>query len=99
MSIEFTPVGDRILVLPAEAERQTAAGILIPDSAQEKSTRGVVVKVAGGNYSDNGSLIPINSAIKEGATVVYGKWGGTELELEGQAYVILKESDIYGVIA
>jgi chaperonin GroES len=90
------PLADRVIVKQSLAEEKTASGILLPDSAKEKPTKGKVVSVGPGKLDDNGKRMP--PAVKSGETVYYGKWSGTEVEVDGQKFVILKESDILGVL-
>ncbi len=91
MSINIKPLADRVLVEPAPAETTTASGLIIPDSAKEKPLKGIVVAVGNGT-KDN----PIT--VKEGDTVLYGKYAGTELAYEGNDYLIMRESDIFAII-
>lgn len=91
----FRPLGDRVLVEPLPAETKTKAGIIIPDTASEKPTRGTVVAVGPGRRDEDGRLLPMD--VKAGDTVLYGKWSGTEVKIAGKDYVILRESDILGV--
>ncbi|WP_114376508.1 co-chaperone GroES [Elioraea thermophila] len=93
----FRPLGDRVLVEPLPAETKTKAGIIIPDTASEKPTRGTVVAVGPGRRDEDGRLLPMD--VKAGDTVLYGKWSGTEVKIAGKEYVILKETDILGVEA
>ena len=93
----FKPLHDRVLVERVEAEQKTAGGIIIPDSAQEKPQQGKVVSVGTGTANDNGSVTPLT--VKEGDTILFGKWSGTEIKLEGKEYLIMKESDILGILA
>jgi chaperonin GroES len=92
MSIGLHPHGDRILVLPLEAETTSKGGIVIPDQAKEKPARGKVVAVGSGKVLKDGSHQAI--AVKEGTVVVYGKYSGTEIKHEGTDYLIMKEEDI-----
>lgn len=91
VKVKVTPLADRVLVEPAEAETKTAGGIIIPDTAKEKPQRGTVVAVGKGKKDE-----PMT--VKPGDTVLYGKYSGTEISLEGKDYLIMKESDIYAVI-
>lgn len=95
--MNFRPLGDRILIKQIEAEGKTAGGIIIPDTAQEKPMQGKVLAVGNGARDQNGNIVPLE--IKIGDTVMYGKWGGTEIKLEGEDLIILKESDVMGIIA
>ena len=91
MKEKIKPLADRVLVAPAEAEQKTAGGIIIPDTAKEKPQKGTVMAVGPGKKDE-----PMT--VKEGDTVLYGKYSGTELQLEGETYLIMKESDIYAII-
>jgi len=93
---KFTPLYDRIAVEPLEQEDKTLGGIIIPDTAKDKPIRGKVVAVGNGNKLDNGTLAPLT--VKVGDIVVYGKWGGTEVKIDGKDIVVMKESDVMGVI-
>ncbi len=94
--MSFKPLGDRIAVVPEEQEEKTAGGIIIPDTAKEKPVQGKVEAVGEGNFDANGKLIPMQ--VKVGDTVLYGKWAGTEIKVEGKDLVIMKESDVFGII-
>ncbi len=89
--ITFKPIADRVLVKPAEAEQTTKGGIIIPDTAKEKPQRGKVVAVGSGKKDE-----PMT--VKVGDTVLYGKYSGTEINLEGEEYLIMRESDILGAL-
>ena len=91
MSLNVKPIADRVLVEPAAAEEKTASGIIIPDTAKEKPQRGTVVAVGTGKTDE-----PMT--VKAGDTVLYGKYGGTEITIEGTDYLIMKESDIYAIV-
>ena len=91
MSINIKPLADRVLIEPAALETKTASGIILPDSAKEKPQKGNVVAV--GNGSKDQPL-----TVKEGDTVLYGKYAGTELKLEGTDYLIMRESDILAIV-
>ena len=93
---KIRPLDDRIVVEPLEAEEVTAGGIVLPDSAQEKPQRGKVVAVGPGGRDESGKLIPID--VKVGDRVLFGKWSGTEVKLDGEELLIMKESDIMGII-
>ncbi len=90
-AVKVTPLADRVLVAPAEAETKTAGGIIIPDTAKEKPQRGTVIAVGTGKKDE-----PMT--VKVGDTILYGKYSGTEISVEGNDYLIMKESDIYAVI-
>ncbi len=94
--MKLKPLHDRIVIKPAEAEVKTATGILLPDSAKEKPTRGKIVAVGGGKPNkDTGKLTPL--AVSVGDVVYYGKYSGTEVDVDGQKLVIVRESDLLGV--
>ncbi len=93
---DITPLHDRVIVRPAPAEEKTAGGIIIPDSAQEKPSEGEVVAVCTGGRDESGKLIPID--VKVGERILFGKWSGTEVKIDGQELLIMKESDIMGII-
>ncbi|MEX0684460.1 MAG: co-chaperone GroES [Balneolales bacterium] len=92
---KITPLSDRVLVQPDTAEEKTSSGIIIPDTAKEKPQRGTVVAVGPGKI-ENGTKIDMS--VKNGDKVLYGKYAGTELELDGEEYLIMRESDILGVV-
>jgi chaperonin GroES len=93
----FRPLHDRIVVRRITAEEKTKGGIIIPDSAQEKPSQGEIIAVGPGGRDESGKLIPID--LKTGDKVLFGKWSGTEVKLDGEELLIMKESDIMGVIA
>ena len=92
----FRPLHDRVVVTRIDADDKTAGGIIIPDTAKEKPTEGEVIAVGPGGRDESGKLIPIE--LKKGDRVLFGKWSGTEVKLDGVEYLIMKESDIMGVI-
>jgi chaperonin GroES len=94
---KFRPLHDRVVVKRILADEKTKGGIIIPDSAKEKPSEGEVVGVGPGGRDEAGKLIPID--IKVGDKVLFGKWSGTEIKLDGEELLIMKESDIMGVIA
>lgn len=94
--MKLKPLQDRVIVKQSEAEEKTASGILLPDSAKEKPTRGKVIAVGPGKLDDNGK--PMEIGLRAGETVYYGKWSGTEVEVNGEKFVILKDSDVLGVL-
>jgi len=94
--MKFRPLHDRIVVKRIEAEEKTAGGIIIPDTVKEKPSQGEVVAVGPGGRDEAGKLIPID--IRAGDRVLFGKWSGTEVKIDGEDLLIMKESDIYGVI-
>ena len=93
----FTPLHDRVLVRRVESEEKTAGGLIIPDSAKEKPSEGEVVSCGDGARKDSGELIEM--AVKAGDRVLFGKWSGTEITIDGEELLIMKESDILGVQA
>ncbi len=93
----FRPLHDRVLVRRLEAEEKTAGGIIIPDSAKEKPSEGEIVSVGDGARDDDGDRIPLD--VKAGDRVLFGKWSGTEVKIDGEELLIMKESDLLGVIA
>jgi chaperonin GroES len=94
---KFRPLHDRVVVKRIDAEDKSKGGIIIPDSAKEKPSEGEVVAVGPGGRDEAGKLIPIE--VKSGDRVLFGKWSGTEVKLDGEELLIMKESDIMGVIA
>jgi chaperonin GroES len=90
-NVNITPLADRVLVEPAAAEEKTASGIIIPDTAKEKPQRGTVIAAGNGKTDE-----PMT--VKVGDTILYGKYAGTELSVEGQDYLIMRESDIFAII-
>ena len=93
----FTPLHDRVLVRRVESDEKTSGGLIIPDSAKEKPAEGEIIAAGEGARKDSGELIPM--AVKEGDKVLFGKWSGTEVTLDGQELLIMKESDILGVMS
>ena len=94
--MKFRPLHDRVVVKRIEAEDKTAGGIIIPDTVKEKPSQGEVVAVGPGGRDEAGKLIPID--IRAGDRVLFGKWSGTEVKIDGEDLLIMKESDIFGVI-
>ncbi|MBN9599990.1 MAG: co-chaperone GroES [Afipia sp.] len=94
--MKFRPLHDRVVVKRIDAEEKTAGGIIIPDSAKEKPSQGEILSVGPGGRDETGKLIPID--LKVGDIVLFGKWSGTEVKIDGQEVLIMKESDILGVI-
>ncbi len=92
----FRPLHDRVLVAPLDAEEKSAGGIIIPDTAQEKPMEGKIVAVGNGYKDDDGKVTPLD--VKAGDTVLYGKFAGTEVRIDGEDLLIVKESDILAVI-
>jgi chaperonin GroES len=94
--MKFRPLHDRVVVRRIEAEEKSAGGIIIPDTAKEKPSQGEVIAVGPGGRDETGKLIPID--VREGDRVLFGKWSGTEVKIDGQELLIMKESDIMGII-
>ena len=94
--MKFRPLHDRVVVKRIGAEEKSAGGIIIPDTAKEKPSQGEVIAVGPGGRDDNGKLIAID--LKAGDRVLFGKWSGTEVKIDGQELLIMKESDIMGVL-
>jgi chaperonin GroES len=95
--LKFRPLHDRVVVKRIEAEEKSKGGIIIPDTAKEKPQEGEIVAVGPGGRDENGKLIAMD--VKAGDRVLFGKWSGTEVKLDGEDLLIMKESDIMGVIA
>jgi chaperonin GroES len=93
----FRPLGDRVLVRRVEEEEKTKGGIIIPDTAKEKPQEGEVISVGPGALDDSGKRVALD--VKAGDKILFGKWSGTEVKLDGQDLLIMKESDILGVLA
>ncbi|WP_179880064.1 co-chaperone GroES [Bradyrhizobium ottawaense] len=94
--MHFRPLHDRVLVRRIDAEEKTAGGIIIPDTAKEKPQEGEIIATGPGGRNEQGQLIPID--VKPGDRVLFGKWSGTEVKIDGQDYLIMKESDLLGVV-
>ena len=94
--MKFRPLHDRVVVTRIDPEAKSAGGIIIPDTAQEKPSQGEIIAVGPGGRDEAGKLIPID--LKKGDRVLFGKWSGTEVKLDGVDYLIMKESDIMGVL-
>ncbi len=94
--MKFRPLHDRVVVERVSAEEKSAGGIIIPDTVQEKPQQGKIIAVGPGGRDENGKLIPID--LKVGERVLFGKWSGTEVKIDGHDYLIMKESDIMGVL-
>ena len=92
----FRPLHDRVLVRRVDAEEKSKRGIMIPDTAKEKPQEGEVVAVGGGTRADDGKVTPLD--VKAGDRILFGKWSGTEVVLEGEDLIIMKESDILGIV-
>ena len=94
--MQFRPLHDRVVVRRLEAEEKTAGGIIIPDTAKEKPMEGKIIAAGPGSRDETGKLIPLD--VKAGDRVLFGKWSGTEVKLDGEELLIMKESDIMGVV-
>jgi len=94
--MKFRPLGDRVLVKRVEEETKTKGGIIIPDTAKEKPQEGEVISIGPGARDDNGKIQPLD--VKAGDRILFGKWSGTEVKVDGQDLLIMKESDVLGVI-
>ena len=94
--MKFRPLHDRVLIEVLDSSEKTAGGIIIPDTAQEKPMEGEVLEVGSGSRNENGKLEPLD--VKKGDKILFGKWSGTEVKMNGEEYLIMKESDIMGII-
>ena len=94
--MKFKPLHDRVVVERLDSDEKTAGGIIIPDSAQEKPMHGKILAVGSGARDDSGKIQPLD--VKEGDTILFGKWSGTEVKIDGKDLLIMKESDIMGII-
>ncbi len=94
--MKIKPLGDRVVIKPSPAEEKTKGGIILPDTAKEKPVIGEIVAVGSGRKADDGKLIPMD--LKVGDKVLYGKYSGTEVTLDGQEYLIMRESDIFAIV-
>jgi len=94
--MNIRPLGDRVVVKPLEAEETTKGGIILPDTAKEKPQKGKVLSVGSGRILDNGTRVPLD--VRDGDIVIYSKYGGTEVKIEGEEYLIVSERDILGVV-
>ena len=94
--MKFRPLHDRVVIRRVESEERTAGGIIIPDTAKEKPQEGEVIAVGPGARDEAGKLIPLD--VKAGDRILFGKWSGTEVEIDGQEYLIMKESDVMGIV-
>lgn len=93
---KIKPLADRVIVKPKEAEETTKSGLFLPDTAKEKPIEGTVVAVGAGRVTEDGKSVPMN--VKVGDTILYGKYSGSEIKIEGVEYLIMRESDIYGIV-
>jgi chaperonin GroES len=94
--MKFRPLHDRVVVKRIDAEEKTAGGIIIPDSAKEKPSQGEIIAVGPGGRDEAGKLVPLD--VQVGNRILFGKWSGTEVKIDGVEYLIMKESDIMGVL-
>ncbi len=95
--MKFRPLHDRVLVRRLEQDEKTAGGIIIPETAKEKPQQGEIISIGTGHMSDNGQVTPL--AVKEGDRVLFTKWSGTEVTIDGEELLVMKESDIMGILA
>jgi len=93
---KIKPLGDRVIVKPKEAEETTKGGIILPDTSKEKPVEGTIVAIGAGKITDDGKVVAMN--VKVGDVVLYGKYSGTEVKIDGEEYLIMRESDIYGIV-
>ena len=94
--MKFRPLHDRVLVKRVDSDQKTAGGIIIPDTAQEKPMEGEVLEIGSGARDETGKLVPLD--VKKGDKILFGKWAGTEVKMNGDDFLIMKESDIMGII-
>ena len=94
--LKIHPLADRVVVQPAEAEEKTKGGIILPDTAKEKPVEGTIVAAGPGKVADNGELVKMT--VKVGDKVLYGKYSGTEITIDGEEYLIMRESDIFAIV-
>ena len=94
--MKFRPLHDRVLVRRIESEQKTAGGIIIPDTAKEKPQEGEILAVGSGTRQEDGTIVPLD--VKKGDRILFGKWSGTEVKVDGEELLIMKESDLLGVI-
>ena len=96
MAVNLRPLADRVVIKPLEREEMTKSGLVLPDTAKEKPQQGEVVAVGPGARNEKGDLVPLD--VKAGDRILFGKWSGTEIKLEGEELIIMKESDVMGII-
>jgi chaperonin GroES len=96
MTLKFRPLHDRVLVRRLEAQEKTAGGIIIPETVQEKPQEGEVVAIGTGTRAEDGTITPLD--LKAGDKILFGKWSGTEVKLDGEDLLIMKESDVLGIV-
>ena len=94
--MRFRPLGDRVVVRRVKEEQKTAGGIIIPETAQEKPQEGEIVSAGGGAKAEDGKVTPLD--VKAGDRILFGKWSGTEVKIDGEDLIIMKESDILGIL-
>ena len=94
--MKFRPLHDRVVVRRIDEEEKSAGGIIIPDTAKEKPSQGKIVAVGSGARNDNGQIIPLD--VRVGDTILFGKWSGTEIKIDGEDLLIMKESDVMGIL-
>jgi len=94
--LKIKPLGDRIVVKPMEAEEKTKGGIILPDTAKEKPVEGTIVAAGPGRKSDDGKIVAME--VKVGEKILYGKYSGTEITIDGEEYLIMRESDIFAIV-
>ena len=94
--MKVKPLGDRVLIKPSEGKKQTKGGIVLPDTAKEKPQEGEIIAVGEGRKTDEGKLIPLT--VKVGNKVLYGKYSGTEIDVDGEEYLMVKEDDVLAII-
>lgn len=95
--INLTPLADRVIIKPSEAEEKTKGGIILPDTAKEKPIEGTIVAAGPGKITDDGKTVKLG--VKVGDKVLYGKYSGTEVTIEGEEYLIMRESDIFAIVS
>ena len=95
--MKFRPLHDRVLIEVLDSEEKTSGGIIIPDTAKEKPSEGKVIAVGSGTKSEDGSVTPLD--VKSGDKILFGKWSGTEVTVDGKELLIMKESDVLGIIS
>jgi chaperonin GroES len=95
--MKFQPLHDRVLVKKSEDDQKTPGGIIIPDTAKEKPMEGEVIATGPGTRTEDGKIHPL--AVKTGDRILFGKWSGTEIKMNGQEYLVMKESDIFGIVS
>ena len=93
---KIKPLGDRVIVKPKEAEETTKGGIILPDTAKEKPVEGTIVAVGEGKTTEDGKLVKLT--VKVGDVILYGKYSGTEVKIDGDEFLIMRESDVYGIL-